>query len=303
MKSLKALIATLLIIPALVFSSCNDENSSELDGTGTARLEATDAAVDADNITGVFLSVSEAQFIANGQVQNSITFDSPSEFNLLDFQNGATHLLGEAELQAGTYQEVRLILTSSNQATVKFSDGTKELINVPRGSTSGYKIKGDFDILVDGTTQLVADVDLRKALVKRGNGEFNLRSTARLITKSNTGRIQGNADEENTREANKLVIFAYAQGTFQESEMHQPAEGSTRFESAINSATVNAFGNLAFMPEGDYELIVASYTKNQSQNKFEFESATNVEVTINGSLSSAFNVQARSTTSLFIGIF
>ncbi|MFT7056595.1 MAG: hypothetical protein ACJAXB_001174 [Candidatus Endobugula sp.] len=84
MKSLKALIATLLIIPALVFSSCNDENSSELDGTGTARLEATDAAVDADNITGVFLSVSEAQFIANGQVRNSITFDSPSEFNKLN---------------------------------------------------------------------------------------------------------------------------------------------------------------------------------------------------------------------------
>jgi hypothetical protein len=305
MKNLKSLIAALLIVPALIFSSCDDDNASELDGTGTARLEATDAAVDADNITGVFLSVDEAQFIANGQVRNSITFDSPEEFNLMDFQNGNTHFLGEAELQAGAYQEVRLILTSSSQAYVEFADQTKSQINVPSGSTSGYKIKGDFEVLVDGTTELVADVDLRKALVKRGNGEYNLRPTARLITKATVGKIEGNVNDESMQNADKVVVFAYLEGSFNESEMSEPTDGEARFENAVNSATVDAFGNftLAFMPEGDYELIVANYSENQIENKFDFQTASSVEVTLNGNLVSIFNVSARATTSLFIGLF
>lgn len=305
MKNLKSLIAALLIVPALIFSSCDDDNASELDGTGTARLEATDAAVDADNITGVFLSVDEAQFIANGQVRNSITFDSPEEFNLMDFQNGNTHFLGEAELQAGAYQEVRLILTSSSQAYVEFADQTKSQINVPSGSTSGYKIKGDFEVLVDGTTELVADVDLRKALVKRGNGEYNLRPTARLITKATAGKIEGNVNDESMQNADKVVVFAYLEGSFNESEMSEPTDGEARFENAVNSATVDAFGNftLAFMPEGDYELIVANYSENQIENKFDFQTASSVEVTLNGNLVSIFNVSARATTSLFIGLF
>jgi hypothetical protein len=305
MKNLKSLIAALLIVPALIFSSCDGDNASELDGTGTARLEATDAAVDADNITGVFLSVDEAQFIANGQVRNSITFDSPEEFNLMDFQNGNTHFLGEAELQAGAYQEVRLILTSSSQAYVEFADQTKSQINVPSGSTSGYKIKGDFEVLVDGTTELVADVDLRKALVKRGNGEYNLRPTARLITKATVGKIEGNVNDESMQNADKVVVFAYLEGSFNESEMSEPTDGEARFENAVNSATVDAFGNftLAFMPEGDYELIVANYSENQIENKFDFQTASSVEVTLNGNLVSIFNVSARATTSLFIGLF
>ncbi|MFT7381347.1 MAG: hypothetical protein ACI9Z3_001231 [Roseivirga sp.] len=305
MKNLKSLIAALLIVPALIFSSCDDDNASELDGTGTARLEATDAAVDADNITGVFLSVDEAQFIANGQVRNSITFDSPEEFNLMDFQNGNTHFLGEAELQAGAYQEVRLILTSSSQAYVEFADQTKSQINVPSGSTSGYKIKGDFEVLVDGTTELVADVDLRKALVKRGNGEYNLTPTAIFITKATVGKIEGNVNDESMQNADKVVVFAYLEGSFNESEMSEPTDGEARFENAVNSATVDAFGNftLAFMPEGDYELIVANYSENQIENKFDFQTASSVEVTLNGNLVSIFNVSARATTSLFIGLF
>lgn len=305
MKNLKSLIATLLIIPTLIFTSCDDDNSNELDGTGTARLEVTDAAVDAENISGVFLSVDEAQLIANGQIKNSITFDSPKEFNLMDFQNGETYALGETELDAGAYEEIRLILTSSNQAYVKYKDGSTDEINVPSGSTSGYKIKGDFEIMADGMTELVLDVDLRKALVKRGNGEFNLRPTARLITKTTTGTIKGAVDEGNMQNADKVVVYAYLEGTFEDSEMAEPAEGSSRFENSINSAVADANGNftLAFMPEGNYELIVATYKKNLIEGEFEFESATKVEVSINGTTTSVFEVKARAVTNLLINLF
>ena len=305
MKNLKSLIAAFLIIPTLMLMSCDDENSSELDGTGTARIEATDAAVDAQNISGVFLSVDEAQVIANGQVQNSITFDSPREFNLMDFQNGETYLLGELDLEAGVYDEIRLMLTSTNEAFVQFTDGSTEAVNVPSGSSSGYKINGDFEILANGLTEVVLDVDLRKALVKRGNGEFNLRPTARLITKSSTGMIQGELDEDDMENADRVVVFAYLEGTFQDSEMEEPTEGNARFENSVNSAIADANGNftLAFMPEGDYELVVATFNENQSQNRFEFETATSVNVMLNGSLSTTVDVQARIITDILINLF
>ncbi|WP_339694828.1 DUF4382 domain-containing protein [uncultured Roseivirga sp.] len=305
MKNLKLLIATLLIIPTLIFTSCDDDNSNELDGTGTARLEATDAAVDAENITGVFLSVEEAQFIANGQIQNSITFDSPKEFNLMDYQNGETYILGETELEAGAYDEIRLILTASNEAYVKYVNGSTDEVDVPSGSTSGYKIMGDFDVMANGMTELVLDVDLRKALVKRGNGEFNLRPTARLITKSTAGMIEGAVDEENMQNADKVVVYAYLEGTFQDSEMNEPTEGNARFENSINSAVADANGNftLAFMPEGDYELIVSTYDKNELEGTFEFETATKVEVSIGGTTTSVIEVQAKVVTNLLINLF
>ena len=305
MKNLKLLIATLLIIPTLIFTSCDDDNSNELDGTGTARLEATDAAVDAENITGVFLSVEEAQFIANGQIQNSITFDSPKEFNLMDYQNGETYILGETELEAGAYDEIRLILTASNEAYVKYVNGSTDEVDVPSGSTSGYKIMGDFDVMANGMTELVLDVDLRKALVKRGNGEFNLRPTARLITKSTAGMIEGAVDEENMQNADKVVVYAYLEGTFQDSEMNEPTEGNARFENSINSAVADANGNftLAFMPEADYELIVSTYDKNELEGTFEFETATKVEVSIGGTTTSVIEVQAKVVTNLLINLF
>jgi len=101
------------------------------------------------------------------------------------------------------------------------------------------------------------------------------------------------------------VVYAYLEGTFNEAETSEPADGETRFENAVNSATVDAFGNftLAFMPEGDYELIVANYSENQIENRFDFQTATSVDVTVNGSVVSIFSVSARTTTNLFIGLF
>lgn len=307
MKNFKRVILALALVPALLFSNCDNDNPAmnEVDGKGTARLEATDAAVDAENITGVFLSVEEAQFIANGQVRNSISYESPQVFNLMDFQNGNTFAMGEAELDAGTYNQVRLILTSSSEAFVEFADGTRQDVEVPSGSTSGYKINGEFDVLAEGVSNVIVDVDLRKALVKEGNGDFKLRPTARLISRESTGMIRGQLDSEAQQDADRLVVFAYAKGTFNNSEKNESSNGRTRFEGAINSATADANGNftLAFMPEGEYELIVATFNENEAENTFEFSSATNVEVSINGELTGVINVQAGSVTNLLIDLF
>ncbi|GHE57584.1 MULTISPECIES: DUF4382 domain-containing protein [Roseivirga] len=304
MKTIKTLIAALIVTTGFVLTSC-DDNDNEMSGTGSASFEATDAAVDAENISGVYLSVDELQVIANGKVKNTITFEEPETFDLMAYQNGQTKFLGQTDLDAGSYDEVRLILNSTSQAWVEFTDNTTKQISVPSGSTSGYKIFGDFEVLANGLSEIVLDVDLRKALVKEGNGDFKLRPTARLVSKANAGSIQGKVDMDDMQDADKVVVYAYLEGTYNEAEQNEPAEGRTRFEGSINSAVATATGNftLAFMPEGKYELIVAKYKENQLNNEVEFESSTKVEVEINGSVMSAFNVKARSVTSLLIDIF
>lgn len=305
MKNLKTLIAALVVTTGFIFSSCDDNDSDEMNGTGSVRVEATDAAVDAENISGVYLSVEEVQIIANGTVKNSITFEEPETFDLMAYQNGETKLLGEADVDAGSYDEVRLILSSTTQAWVEFTDNTTQEIEVPSGSTSGYKIMGDFEVLANGVSEVVLDVDLRKALVKRGNGEFNLRPTARLISKAEAGSIQGNVDMSDYADADKVVVYAYVQGTYNESETSEPAEGSSRFEGSINSAVASTTGNftLAFMPEGEYELIIAEYKEETLSDEVSFEAAAKVEVEISGEVMSIFSVQARSVTNLLIDIF
>lgn len=303
MKNLKTLIAALVVTTGFVFTSC-DDNDSEMDGTGSVRVEATDAAVDAENISGVYLSVDEVQIIADGTVKNSIMFDEPETFDLMAYQDGQTKLLGEADVDAGAYDEIRLVLSSTNQAWVEFTDNTTQEIMVPSGSTSGYKIMGDFEVMANGISEVVLDVDLRKALVKRGNGEFNLRPTARLVSKAESGLIEGTIDMTDYQDADKVIVYAYLEGTFNESEMSEPGDGESRFEGSVNSAVAATTGNftLAFMPEGDYELIVAEYKDEALSNETKFETASSVEVEIDGEVMSTFSVTASSTLSLLIDI-
>ncbi|RKQ50677.1 uncharacterized protein DUF4382 [Roseivirga pacifica] len=307
MKNFKTLIATLFIGTGLITMSCDDDNNNnEMSGQGSARIEATDAAVDAENVSGVFLSVDEVQVIANGEVENSIMFDEPEVFDIMAYQNGETYFMGEVDLDAGAYDQVRLMLTSGAEAFIEFTDGTTQEIDVPSGSQSGYKINGEFEVLANGVSEVVLDVDLRKALVMTGNGEYKLRPTARLIGKSESGTIMGSVDVSQMSADSKTVVYAYAEGSYSDSEMGEPAEGSARFEGSVNSATVDASGNftLAFMPEGDYEIIVASYEEDpMDEDGFTFTSATKVEVEINGSLLDIFSVEARSTTNLIIDLF
>lgn len=304
MKTIKTLIAALVITTGFAFTSC-DDNDSEMSGTGTASFEATDAAVDADNISGVYLSVDELQIIADGEVKNSIMFEEPETFDLMAYQNGQTKFLGQTELDAGAYDQVRLILTSGSEAWVEFTDNTTQQIDVPSGSSSGYKIFGDFEVMANGISEVVLDVDLRKALVQQGNGDFNLRPTARLISKAESGSIQGTVDMNDMQDADRVVVYAYLEGTYNESEMSEPAEGESRFEGSINSAVASSTGNftLAFMPESDYELIVAKYQEDAITNDMQFESATTVEVEVNGEVMSVFSVEARAVTNLLIDLF
>ena len=158
MNFLRNIFIVTLSLSTIILTSCNDNDSVE---KGSAQVDVTDAAVDAENITGVYLSVSEIHAGSDGEVKTLVTFDEPITFNVMDYQNGETFDLGEGEIEVGIYDELRLILndgspsSASASSYIEFENGTTEELVIPSGTSSGYKVKGDFQISANNVNWLL----------------------------------------------------------------------------------------------------------------------------------------------------
>lgn len=278
-----------IVLVAGLISCNNDEPSSK----GYASISITDAAVDAENVSEVHLSVNEIKATSNNETNTVIMFDEPEEFNLMAYQNGDIYYLGDGELEAGAYSDIRLILSETSPSYIEFKDGSREEIIVPSGTSSGYKIKGDFVVNAESTVEIVADVDLRKALVLTGEGTYMLRPTARLIDVNTTGTIEGTV-EGTMISGEQYVVLAYEAGTYDETEDDEPLDGRTRFEGAVNSAHVAADGSytLAFMEPGEYELIVVKYNNIDDDEDLEYLGEVSLDIKINEISRNTVNVSS-----------
>lgn len=280
--------------------ACNDGDES-VSSTGQASLKVTDAAVNAENVSEVVLSVSEVQATQDGETKTMVTFDEPRTFDVMSYQNGETYFLGEGDLEVGTYSEIRFILSGSSDSYIGFDDGTKEDLTVPSGTSSGYKIKGTFEVAANETSNIVADIDLRKALVLTGNGEYKLRPTARLVVEEATGIIEGKV-EGSIDASETIVVYAYSKGSFDASEESEPADGETRFQNSVNSAVVAEDGSytLAFMEEGEYDIKVASFSQNDEDEELEYNGTLDVNLMAEGSILDVIDLELNSSTTINI---
>lgn len=287
-KSLALFGTTLLIVTFL--ASCGDTDG-EISSQGEANIKVTDAAVDAENVNGVYLSVKEVQATANGNSRTIATFDSPKLFNIMAYQNGEVYALGSGDLKAGSYSDIRLIMSAEADSYVEMADQTTKELVIENATTTGYKISGAFTVAANQTTDLVADIDLRKAIVTNSEGAFMLRSNARLVEERVTGKITGTVS--GTTE-DRLVVYAYKKGTFDASEENAPAENETRYQNSVNSAVVaeNGTYTLAFMEEGEYEFVVASYSNMDDDEDLEFEGSLESSVSVSGNVLDFVNIES-----------
>ena len=280
MSFYKVLVVVVTTFVLFTFSSCGSGGSSEVNGT--LSLSLTDAPlVDEDNVTGVYVSITGIEYhTAQGGWNTMGDFNtSINPINLLEWQDGKSISLGDFQLPAGKYTQMRFMLDAAEEnekpksntgCFIEFSNDTNETLYVPSGSQTGYKAIGNYDVPLNGTVNMTADFDVRKSVIKSGNGSYyKLKPTIKLVVTDEAGSIKGTITNQELN--NTYVIYAYEYEnnvtTWDVNETNDPDPSDAadiRFENATTSAIVKDGGSytLSFLAAGSYDLIIAKYDSN-----------------------------------------
>jgi len=156
-------------------------------GTGTLNLYLCDAPLDAENVTGVYITINEIQYHLGAQWVTCEEFEGPKAYDLLELTGGNSTLLGEFTLPAGNYTQIRFMLDIPDKGShlanpgcyIEFADNSTEPLFAPSGGETGYKAIGYFEVPVNGTVEVTADFDVRKAVVVAGSS-YILKPTIKL---------------------------------------------------------------------------------------------------------------------------
>jgi hypothetical protein len=314
MKSLSWIKAILLGCTVTLFTACADDDSNEPMGKGEVEFEITDAPIDDANVKSVFVTVAEVK--VDGRSLSGFTKQT---IDLKAYQDGNTKLLGVTELDARTYSNVSLVLDLDTDAhgdspgcyVLTAGQVKYKLKNTTTGTTN-IVINQSWKAAKDAKTTVVMDFDLRKSIRYSEDpaiqysfvSDNNLQTALRLVTTETSGTIKGSYQEEASLDADKIVVYAYKKGSFNVTTETQ-AQGADGifFKNAVASAEVKEsltgkVYTLAFLPEGEYELHFAAYSKNNESGRSSFEALLQSETSINGSVASFVKVQGSASVSI-----
>ena len=147
------------------------------EGTGTLVMQLTDAP--GLDITEALVNISQVRVHYAGTDQNDtngtwITVVNESQtFDLIQIQN-ATEFLGEVELIAGWYTQIRL---SVDKALV-IIDGVQYDLKIP---SKKVKLITPFLVQDNETLTLTLDFDVQKSVHETGNGKYVMKPTIKVI--------------------------------------------------------------------------------------------------------------------------
>lgn len=155
-----------LLLAAFALTGC-DILSSDDAVHGRVRVHLTDAPL--DDFTEVNVEITRVELLGEDDVY--VITDEAQVYDLLQLQNGVTATMGEAEVPAGRYHQLRLIV--SDEAEVRYVDGSE--VKIPSGQQTGIKvIFPSFEIEEEGdVVELTVDFDVNESFVKAGeSGQY-----------------------------------------------------------------------------------------------------------------------------------
>ena len=292
-------ISTLAAGMAACGGSGSDSDSSASSGTGTVSFGITDApAMDLSNVTIAFTEIRLKP--ENGQWVE-FPLEGFEQVNLLDLQGGLSEpLITDEEVPAGTYTELRLIVDTDNSFVKRESTGDSEYsLAVPSGEQSGLKLKGDFLVAADTTTNFTIDFDVRKSIVNpqgKALADYMLKPSLRLVNNLEVGSISGQVDValiRSTRLEDEALtdceydgaVYVFSGENAETSDLNvNNEEGNPLMivpvepddESSLYSYTA------AFLPEGNYTISYSCQEDNNEQDdNLDFEGTQSLEVVAN----------------------
>ncbi len=153
---MKAIIPALLVMAAL--AGCVDE------GHGSASIYVKDAATDDfDEIHVVFTKVSVHAANSTGNSSWITVWENATgqDIDLLNLSGNKAAFLGEAELEAGKYTQIRIEAAEA----YGIQNGSRVEISLANPT---LKVVRSFDVAADMDTQIVLDFDLDRSVKQNG---------------------------------------------------------------------------------------------------------------------------------------
>ena len=194
----------MLTISSFIFYACSKDNSASAD---KAKLQVylTD---DPGNYDEVIIDVQDIKI--NYSTDSADGWQSLSNvrvgsYDILKLVDGNDTLLGDAELDAGKIEQIRLILGPNNYVKI---DGQTIPLQTPSAQQSGLKLNIHQDVNAGVTYKLLLDFDAARSIVQTGNGKYILKPVIRTSLQAVGGSVRGYVLPDSLRTA----VFAL-QGT------------------------------------------------------------------------------------------
>lgn len=262
----------IIVLGTALMLSCSkdDTMNNYTEGKGKVNIYLTDAPFPVNLVSKTVVSIDKVEIRKQESDTSGVEFitltDKPMEVDLLTLSNGVTELLASVELEAGSYDLIRMHV---GESTVYLNDDTQFDLKVPSGSSSGLKIKikPAIEISNGQTADVLLDFDVSKSFVAKGNWKkgnllgFNFKPVIRCVLLDMAGRIEG-------------TVLDTASNALEHASVKVWMETEEMNDSLITSAFTN--------PAGNYQIIgilAGNYYMTTELDSFTTDTVFNVNVT------------------------
>jgi hypothetical protein len=210
MNSLRIRILLLALLPLTALAGCAKSPSSP--ALGTMRIQMTDAPADYDAVNLVITQVaahiegSDADATSGWEILNA----DPRTYDLLTLRDGVFTTIGMAQIPAGHYTQIRLMLGEGSNLVI---GGVTYPLTVPSGMQTGLKLIGSFDVPADGLVDVALDFDAARSIHQTGSGKYMLKPTVKVLPFSSAGAISGIVLPAGTETAIYAIVAPDTLGT------------------------------------------------------------------------------------------
>ena len=188
------LVSTSLVAAGLLAACGGGSDSPGLvtsNGTGTLSLSLTDAP--ACGYDHAFVTVEKVRVHQSGSAGDNdagwseVVLAPARRVDLLTLNNGTLLPLGQTELPAGSYTQMRLVLAANTVANplanaITPSGGIETALTTPSGQQSGLKMNVNLIVPAGQVADFAIDFDACKSFVKAGNsGKYLLKPVLSVI--------------------------------------------------------------------------------------------------------------------------